>query len=525
MPFPQPHNLEQGSPTGVLAGADLNFPAQYKDGIFIMDWSFGTMYYLDLQTSGSSYTAERTEFLSGTPLPLTDMITGADGNMYFATGGRRINSHLFRLRYTGPDSQQGDTTVDQDAQKLRELRHSLEAHHVEDSADGIPLAWANLDHEDRHIRYAARIALEHQAVAEWLPLYLSEKEPKKIIEASLGLARQGGKELQSKILAKLNAIPLETQVEQQQLNILRAYELLFIRMGEPSAQDGLAVAKRLKSYFPHANSAMNRELGQLLLYLKADGTVEKLVALLDKHTKDRKEPIGNLLSEEITMRSEQYGPLIREILAKMPPSEAIYYGVLLSHAESGWTREARSTYFQWFYDVFNSQGGLSFKPGMENIRQAAMAHVPDDQKEYFQQLSGVYSPSNSIADLPQPEGPSNQFTATEMRKAVWGEALADYKPDFAKGEKAFQAATCVLCHRVRGEGGAAGPDLTQISDKFGRSDLLFAIYSPNDEISDQYAHTLFHLKDGKKISGRVKSETKPPLPSCRIRLTRAIPWK
>jgi putative heme-binding domain-containing protein len=37
--------------------------------------------------------------------------------------------------------------------------------------------------------------------------------------------------------------------------------------------------------------------------------------------------------------------------------------------------------------------------------------------------------------------------------------------------------------------------------------MLFATYSPNDEISDQYANTLFHLKDGKKVSGRIKSET------------------
>ena len=60
---------------------------------------------------------------------------------------------------------------------------------------------------------------------------------------------------------------------------------------------------------------------------------------------------------------------------------------------------------------------------------------------------------------------------------------------------------------MKGEGGATGPDLTQISTKFGRYDLLYSIYSPNDEISDQYAFTLFHLDDGKKIAGRILSET------------------
>ena len=60
---------------------------------------------------------------------------------------------------------------------------------------------------------------------------------------------------------------------------------------------------------------------------------------------------------------------------------------------------------------------------------------------------------------------------------------------------------------MRGEGGAAGPDLTQAHTKFSTYDLMFAIYSPNDEISDQYANTLFHLKSDEKIAGRIKSET------------------
>ena len=505
--LPAVHNLEQGSPTAVISGTKLNFPSKYKNGLLVMDWSFGTIYFADLRPKGSSYTAERTEFLSGTPLPLTDMIAGADGHLYFATGGRRINSHLFRLRYTGSDDLQAKITRDTKAEELRNLRHSLEKFHDQPSKEAIPLAWENLDHEDRFVRYAARIALEHQPVDQWINLFLAEKESKKIIEASLGLARQGDETLQSKILGKLNPITLETQLEQQQLNMLRAYELLFIRMGAPNEGDRAATAKKLNSYFPHANNAMNRELGQLLLYLKADGVVEGLVQLLEKHTKEKTVPTSNFLSEETTLRSEQYGPLIREIIEKMPPSESIYYGVLLSHAETGWTKKGREKYFQWFYDVFNAQGGLSFKPGMENIRLAAMQHIPENEKEYFQELSGVYSPSTAIADLPQPIGPANHYTATEMRGVAWGEELSDYKTDFEKGEHAFQAATCILCHRVRGEGGAAGPDLTQISDKFGRGDLLFSIYSPNDEISDQYANTLFHMKDGKKIAGRIKSET------------------
>jgi len=468
---------------------------------------FGTLYFANLQAEGSSYTADRKEFLSGTPLPLTDMISGADGNLYFASGGRRIDSHLFRLRYTGTASEARKEVVNEKAEEQRDLRKSIEKYHTVQGAEGITLAWENLDHIDRHIRYAARIALEQQPVDKWYARFLNEKTAPKIIEASIGLARQGDTSMQSKIIQKLNSISLETLTPQQQLNLLRSYELLYIRMGEPSATDKIATAENLKAYFPHASNEMNRELGQLLLYLDADGITETLVALLERHTKEGTVVTKDFLSREITERSEQYGPLIREILAKMPPSEAIYYGVLLSHAEKGWSKTSREKYFQWFYDVLNSQGGLSFKPGMENIRLAAMKNVPDKDKEYFQEMSGVYSPATAVAELPQPIGPGNEYGAGEIGEIIWGGELADQQVDFEKGKRAFQAGMCILCHRMRGDGAAIGPDLTQAHTKFNAYEMLFATYSPNDEISDQYTNTLFHLKDGKKLSGRIKSET------------------
>jgi len=190
----------------------------------------------------------------------------------------------------------------------------------------------------------------------------------------------------------------------------------------------------------------------------------------------------------------------------MPPTEAIYYGVLLSHTDKGWTKESREKYFQWFYDVLSTKGGLSFKPAMENIRMAAMNHVPDAEKEYFQELSGIYSPTSDITDLPQPIGPGKLYSGGDMGNISWSGKMNDYKPSFEKGERTYKAAMCILCHRMRGEGGASGPDLTQTHTRFNRFSLAFSIFSPNDEISDQYANTLFHLKDGKKLAGRIKSE-------------------
>ncbi|MBT8184904.1 MAG: c-type cytochrome [Eudoraea sp.] len=505
--LPAVHNLEQGSPTAVLGTAGLKFPAKYKNGLFVMDWSFGTVYFADLKPKGSSYTAEREEFLSGTPLPLTDMIAGKDGHMYFATGGRRLDSHLYRLKYTGNGGEIEPSSQDPEADSLRKIRQQLEGYHNSgESAEAVKLAWEHLGHDDRFIRYAARIVLEHQPVSLWQDRFFAEKDITKTIEAGIALARGNSKNLQGRILDKLNQLRLEQLSDYQKVSLLRNYALIFIRQGEPSENDRLKTAARLNAYFPHANDRVNRELGQLLLYLNADGVTEQLVNLLERHTKEGTVAEGvEMLSEEASLRSEQYGPLIREVIEKMPPSEAIYYGMLLSHAKEGWTRELREKYFLWYYDVLAAKGGRSFKAYMENVRQKAMANIPESERAHFEEISGTYSPSTAVADLPQPIGPGGNYSGDDMGDIVWG-GLDNYQGKFTDGVRAYKAAMCILCHRMRGEGGAAGPDLTQANTKFGAYDLFFAIYSPNDEISDQYANTLFNLNDGRKIAGRMLTE-------------------
>ncbi|MGI9550009.1 MAG: c-type cytochrome, partial [Aurantibacter sp.] len=332
------------------------------------------------------------------------------------------------------------------------------------------------------------------------------KDATKTIQAGIALAHQADKSLQPRILEKLNQLRLETLSQSDQLNLLRNYALLFIRMGEPSEKNRAAVAKKLNAYFPHASNAINREIGQLLLYLKAEGITEGLVALLEKHAEEKTITEGvEMLSEEATLRSEQYGPLIREVIAKMPPSESIYYGMLLSHAEEGWTKELREKYFQWFFDVMNSKGGMSFKAYIENVRQQAMTHVPNAEKDYYEELSGIYSPTEALADLPDPIGPGKNYTMRDVND-IYNENKDSYKGTLAEGQRAYKAAMCITCHRMKGDGGATGPDLSQIHSKFGSYDLTFSLVSPNDEISDQYANTVFSIKDGRKIVGRLLSE-------------------
>ena len=74
---------------------------------------------------------------------------------------------------------------------------------------------------------------------------------------------------------------------------------------------------------------------------------------------------------------------------------------------------------------------------------------------------------------------------------------------FANGRKMFGVGSCYACHRFHGEGGAAGPDLTSVYGKFSPHDLLESIIEPGKEISDQYGASIFNLRSGDRVVGRI----------------------
>ena len=55
--------LGRGSPTGVVCYRHVQFPRAYRGGFFLVDWTFGRVYFVTLKRSGSSYTCEKQVFL------------------------------------------------------------------------------------------------------------------------------------------------------------------------------------------------------------------------------------------------------------------------------------------------------------------------------------------------------------------------------------------------------------------------------------------------------------------------------
>ncbi len=73
------------------------------------------------------------------------------------------------------------------------------------------------------------------------------------------------------------------------------------------------------------------------------------------------------------------------------------------------------------------------------------------------------------------------------------------------GRGIFQR-TCGPCHKLYGEGGTIGPDLTG-SNRANLDYLLFNVLNPNGEIQDTYKMVVITTRDGRTFSGNVASET------------------
>jgi putative heme-binding domain-containing protein len=505
-------NIGQGSPVNLIHLKDAKVPAKYKSTLLAFDWTFGVMHGINLKPQGSSYTATREEFLSGIPLPLTDGAVGPDGAIYFMTGGRRLESDVYRIYYAGSEST-GAVAI-QPINALNTTRRNLEKFHTGGpNPAAISTAWPLLKSPDRFIRYAARIAIEHQPVAQWQAKALAEKDPVTATQALISLIRQNPVAKKNEIITALNSINYKALQESQQLDILRAYELAFLRFGMPDEPLKAKIIANLNPNYPGATAHLNRALSKNLLYLDAPGAVKKTMDLM----KIKTEPGNDALNVEtatatsdLILRNPQYGADLANMLTKVPPAQHTYYANVLTMAKTGWTPALQETYFKWFADAFQYKGGRSYVGFIDRSRKLALKNVPEAKRAYFDKLSGAEMLSKNGNDLANitnyPKGPGRRWTTENALPYLTLDSLKNR--DYENGKNMFAATTCRACHQMQGEGGATGPDLTQLGTRFSTREMLEAITDPDKAISDQYSATQYSLRNGSSVVGRLINEDK-----------------
>jgi putative heme-binding domain-containing protein len=472
-----------GSPTGICFGYGAKFPPKYQDALFICDWSYGKLYAVHLEPKGASYTGKLEEFVTGSPLPLTDVVIHPDGAMYFTIGGRKTKSGLYRVTYVGGETSQPEAPATEKVAQSVELhkrRRDLESLHETPDNAAIQRAWQHLGSEDRFIRHAARVAIEHCDLAAWKERAFAESTPQAAITALLALVRATGSDpfhrqpdapqpdpaWLEKIVTALEKIDYQTLTNDQKLELLRVYAIAFNRLGPPNDDIKERTIKRFDPHFPAATRELNAELSNLLVYLQAPSAAEKTILLL----------------------------------ATAPTQEEqIEYARALRMLKAGWTPSLREAYFKWFHRAAGYKGGMSFVLFVQNIKRDAMETLTAEEKASLKSILDA-QPIASVGPVAPPRPFVKEWKLDELTQLA-NEKLTGR--DFENGRKMFGAANCFGCHRFGSEGGAMGPDLTGIAGRFSRRDLLESIVDPSKVISDQYQAVKILVADGRVVTGRV----------------------
>lgn len=488
-----------GSPTGVVSGLGAAFPAAYQHAVFACDWTYGTMYAVHLTPVGAGYSARLEEFVSGKPLPLTDAVIGKDGAMYFAIGGRRTQSAVFRVTYVGKESTAPAAKPLETPE--HKLRVELERLHEEGTRpEAIEKAWPHLGHPDRLVRYAARVAVERQPAKLWAERALKQSEPWAIIESGVALARMGGKEYQARLLTLLHGLDFAALDEAQQLALIRVYQITLARSGIPEGESLARAVAHLDAVYPAKTNDLNRELSRTLVALGSSSVVPKTMRLMATAKDDE----ISWLSTERLARNNRYGPNFLRTGEARPNIQQIAYAYALRAAKTGWTPELRREFFGWFASTGPWQGGNQFRGFLDKIRADALANVPDaDERKALAALSTPKLPTTEPVVIRPPKGPGKDYTVDEV-VAFAKEGL--HERDFQRGRDMFIAASCLACHRLGNDGGGVGPDLNRSANRYTLRDLLENIVEPSKVVSNQYESTILELSDGTVVTGRIVGE-------------------
>ncbi len=225
----------------------------------------------------------------------------------------------------------------------------------------------------------------------------------------------------------------------------------------------------------------------------ADARVAALAALSSMKNPKLEQAINVTLSDtEPSVRSQA-----QKLLSTLAPEKALaLYRQLL---QTGATRDRQVAF-----------AGLATmkKPAADELLgqwmdQLASGRVASEIQLDLLEAAGARKTPELSAKL-------DQYAKTIDKK----DPLAEYLPSLAGGDaeagrKVFfehQAAQCLRCHAVKGNGGTVGPDVAGIGSRVDRKYLLESLINPSAKIAMGYSLSVLEMNDGASQVGYIKSE-------------------
>ena len=403
-------------------------------------------------------------------LPLTDATIGSDGNFYFGTGGRRGESKLWRIVYEGKES-------------------TANAWRAGKKPAG--------EGEDRYSRYQRRIAAELKG-ADAVKGLIGKGSTLEQITAVMGLARVGEKSERRVLMAELLTMDWSVLSQEEKLGWLRALGLVCTRLGEPTEEEREVILSLIDNSFPNPDRALEDELCRMLCYLQAPEIVSRTLALLAQPQEEKENEDWTRL---VARGQVRYNSKVAEVLRELGSARKVHFAYCLRVVKGPWTEGQRRQLMEWYAGEEKSKAQASAQLGLARMRNDTLKNATEEEQKMIESW-GLKVKKNIFENLPKAKGPARAWTVEEIAKV--GEDLK--KANVENGKKMFQATLCAACHRFGAEGGAAGPDLTQVRGRFTPKELAIAIMEPSKEISDQYGFKKFYKHDGSTVVGKILDE-------------------
>lgn len=498
--------IGKSSPTGIAFGTRSSFPPRYRQALFILDWSYGRIYAVQLLPQGSSYVGTVEVFLEGRPLNVTGIAFGPDGAMYFTTGGRGTQSGLYRVRAVGPDAASVPPDVlpgfsPADCAAHRDRRRRLER--LQPTATDLPFIAKGLDDEDEWIRHAAMTALlrfdpavilqrgpaaDNATSAAGLATSIAGEFLTRTVQSSRGhfaailsLARILPREEQGSLLALLcdawdenhardpssDARAVLGLPHADRTAALRAIQLCLLRLDDVPPSLRQRVLRIATEAFDGTAHEVDLLAFQILAHLDEPPVDEAVARTIMKRPQDQERAIAWLFE-------------LRNIRARRPDTRRIFLESLRHVGE-------------------HAVGGRELPVVLSSIAADFKASLTEPERAEFADL--LAPPPHGPDPLVPQRPPVRDWTLDELLPSL---AAFDVSRERAeRGRTIFEQAMCGKCHRFADVGRPIGPDLDGIGGRLGRRDLLEAILTPSKVIDDKYKDTTLELKDGRVLSGRL----------------------
>jgi putative heme-binding domain-containing protein len=355
--------------------------------------------------------------------------------------------------------------------------------------------YALLGDADRFVRFAARVALERTPRAEWRGRVLDDTNPISALEGMVAFVRTSDSDadlqpLLRKQVAMMNDAALSVE---NRLRLLRTFQL-----AAAETKGGVATELRrqvhgaLIGQFPGQDERLNRELAITLAYAGQPDAIAKILAALPQG--DENQPLQ------------------------------IHYAYALRAMKDRWTPEQKAEFMNWFAKAIQWRGGASFNGYLNYMFDTAIESYTEAEKTMAYGLVPMFKPVTAdelkevLARGGGPEAAARAKVPANARsrgvQVLSRDEVLEYqlfvpfrvRPTTTPGHEVYRQA-CAKCHRFGSTGTDFGPDLTTITSRFKKKDILEATLWPSKTISDQYPATIIELKTGEIVNGLVGRET------------------